>query len=145
MFAFFAIHGLFIWSTLNNKQSWFVVQHKFIDNNILHVNHDFSNDGVSTIKHGIITNYNIYIYLYPYLILFWPQLPAHQTNPPKKPSNKNIWKKLSWETSGSPSFHVKVHQRFWLVWFVELASELFLGAVWHFFIWVVPWILHFLP
>lgn len=112
--------------------------------------HDFSNDVVSTVKHGIITNYNVCIsdivFQYHY---FQPHFTRYPQYLHKNPSN--------FQPSGSPfpntsrtaipvsplqksPLFPEVHQRFWLVWAVELASQLFLGAVWHFFIRVVPWI-----
>ena len=92
----------------------------------------------------------VFLIVFSSIILFNHTLPVTHSSLHKNPSN--------FQPSGSPTLNTsttaipfppsrslnlfpEVHQRFWLVWAVELASQAFsLGAVWHFFIRVVPWI-----
>ena len=141
---FFVIHVLFLFlyrrHMINLKQQAVIVhgttqvyRQQYVACQLYR--HDFSNDVVSTVKHRIITNYHVCI---SDIVFQYHSFQPHFTRYPqylhKNPSN--------FQPSGSPTFQLfpEVHQRFWLVWAVELASQLFLGAVWHFFIRVVPWI-----
>ena len=111
--------------------------------------HDFSNDVVSTVKHGIITNYNVCIsdivfqyhsfqpHLYPLPTVFTQK--SIQFSAIWQSNVKHITTAIPVSPLQKSQLFPEVHQRFWLVWAVELASQLFLGAVWHFFIRVVPW------